>query len=225
MKYILLTTIFAAACAAGPLAEVRDLTGTPENTLTYVDITPAELEPQNANLTDLVARDTLPNTSCPAGQTYDRSVCFKSNIIRSFCVANPRSNREKITDTPCRANEICVQRRLVSSGKSYAKCIPVVDLVLWKTSPDGNKEGCTTTTVKSGGNHHVGTIVYDVNKNPIQVDKIRYLGEPGDVDEGIGGSTPFFSSNLFSFAGGHYLKTCVFAGGFGNLNAYSWAWV
>ncbi|KAF4781160.1 hypothetical protein HER10_EVM0008116 [Colletotrichum scovillei] len=203
MKYILLTTVFAAACAAGPLAEVRDLTGTPENTLTYVDITPADLEPQNANLTDIVARDTLPNTSCPAGQTYDRS----------------------ITDTPCGANEICVQRRLVSNGKSYAKCIPVVDLVLWKTSPDGNKEGCTTTTVKGGGNHHVGTIVYDVNKNPIQVDKIRYLGEPGEVDEGIGGSTPFFSSNLFSFAGGHYLKTCVFAGGFGNLNAYSSAWV
>lgn len=74
MKYILLTTVFAAACAAGPLAEVRDLTGTPENTLTYVDITPADLEPQNANLTDIVARDTLPNTSCPAGQTYDRSV-------------------------------------------------------------------------------------------------------------------------------------------------------
>ncbi|KAG7065108.1 secreted in xylem 6 [Colletotrichum scovillei] len=215
MKYILLTTVFAAACAAGPLAEVRDLTGTPENTLTYVDITPADLEPQNANLTDIIRSPT------PAAR-LDRLMIARSD---SFCVANPRSNREKITDTPCGANEICVQRRLVSNGKSYAKCIPVVDLVLWKTSPDGNKEGCTTTTVKGGGNHHVGTIVYDVNKNPIQVDKIRYLGEPGEVDEGIGGSTPFFSSNLFSFAGGHYLKTCVFAGGFGNLNAYSSAWV
>ncbi|KAL0930704.1 uncharacterized protein CTRU02_214779 [Colletotrichum truncatum] len=225
MKLVLLTTIFAAGCLAGPLAQKTDSGDgvSPQNTISYIDIAPAEFEPANVNLTTLASRDTLPAQGCPAGQTYDRSVCFKSNIIRSFCVANPRSNREKITDTPCGYHEVCVQRTL-STGKSYAKCIPIVDLVSWKTSPAGNQEGCTTATVKSGGVHHLGTIVYDRNSNPIQVDKISYLGEPGNIDEGIGGAVSAFSSNLFSFAGGRYIKACIFSGGFGNLNAYTWSW-
>ncbi|OHW98556.1 secreted in xylem 6-like protein [Colletotrichum incanum] len=224
MKLVLIATIFAASCKAGLIAQAEEADETlPKFTINHVDVAPADFEPLNANLTDLASRDTLPVSNCPAGQTYDRSVCYKSNIIRSFCIANPRSNREKITDTPCAAHEVCVQR-LLSTGKSYAKCIPIVDLVSWKTSPAGDKEGCTSTTVSTGGTHHLGTIVYDRNSNPIQVDKIRYLGEPGNVDEGIGGSVSSFSSNLFSFTGGRYIKACIFSGGFGNLNAYTWSW-
>ncbi|KAJ4127371.1 hypothetical protein NW765_017323 [Fusarium oxysporum] len=183
MKFALIASIFAAGCVAGPLAEAQAESAEHINEITYVDIAPAELKPKN---TSLVSRDTLPVTTCPAGQTYDRSICFKSNRIRSFCVANPRRNREQITDTPCKPQEVCVQRNL-SNGKPYAKCIPVHNLVSWKTSSDG-REGCTTSTVTPSGYYSLGTIVYDVNKDPIQVDRIEYLGEPGNRDEGIGGA-------------------------------------
>ncbi|KAI3572692.1 secreted in xylem 6-like protein [Fusarium oxysporum f. sp. albedinis] len=219
MKFALIASIFIAGCVASPLVEAQAESAEHINEIKYVDIAPAELEPKNANL---VSRDTLPVTSCPAGQTYDRSVCFKSDRIRSFCVANPRQNREQITDTPCKPQEVCVQRNL-STGKSYAKCIPIHNLVSWKTSPDGG-EGCTTSKVTPSGYYSLGTILYDVNKNPIQVNKIKYLGEPGDKDEGIGGSTSSFSSSIFNFVSGQYMKTCVTSGGSGNLNAYTWSW-
>nr|QNA42577.1 secreted in xylem 6 [Fusarium oxysporum f. sp. pisi] len=224
MKLALIASILAAGCIAGPFAQTEtESADMPEHTINYIDIAPKEFEPLKANLSSLVSRDTLPVSTCPAGQTYDRSVCYKANTIRSFCVANPRSNREKITDTPCKPQEICVQRRL-NNGKSFAKCIPIVNLVEWKTSPDGNKEGCTTTSANPAGYHHLGTIVYDVNKNPIEVDKISYFGEPGNVNEGIGGSTSYFSSDLFQFSKSRFMKTCIFSGGYGNLNAYTWSW-
>nr|QNA42579.1 secreted in xylem 6 [Fusarium oxysporum f. sp. pisi]QNA42580.1 secreted in xylem 6 [Fusarium oxysporum f. sp. pisi] len=224
MKLALIASILAAGCIAGPLAQTEtESADMPEHTINYIDIAPKEFEPLKANLSSLVSRDTLPVSTCPAGQTYDRSVCYKANTIRSFCVANPRSNREKITDTPCKPQEICVQRRL-NSGKSFAKCIPIVNLVEWKTSPVGNKEGCTTTSANPAGNHHLGTIVYDVNKNPIEVDKISYFGEPGNVNEGIGGSTSYFSSDLFHFSKSRFMKICIFSGGYGNLDAYTWLW-
>lgn len=207
MKLVLIAIIFTASCKAGPLSQIKE-SNEPwaKFTTSHVDIAPAEFQPLNATSTTLVSRDTVPDTSCPAGQTYDRSVCYKTNIIRSFCIANPRNNREKITDRPCAANEVCVQR-ILSTGKSYAKCISLVNLISWKTSPDGSKEGCTSNTVEDGTNHHFGSIVYDVNKNPIKVLQIKYLGEPGDVNEGIGQQTPFFSSNLFSFASDRFLKS------------------
>ncbi|TDZ35849.1 hypothetical protein C8035_v008514 [Colletotrichum spinosum] len=221
MKFLTVVAILAASCAAAPLSEV-DGSGNsiPTVELSPVDAPPAELEPLNANLTSLVARDTGPDKTCPAGQTYDRSVCYKYNTIRRFCVANPRSNREDIKDTPCRSDEICVQRNL-SNGKSFAQCIELVKLIRWKTGA-GNAEGCTSVSVKSGGYHSIGTILYDTNSNPIQVDKIRYLGEPGDVNEGIGGGSSYFNSDFYNFGGGHSMKACVFTGGYGNLNAFSW---
>jgi hypothetical protein len=206
MRLVLIATIFIASCIAGPLAQIEEVEQEwPTYTVGPVDIAPEEFEPLNANLTTLVSRDTLPNTSCPPGQTYDRSVCIRASRIRSFCVANPRSNREQITDRDCASDEICVQRNL-RSGKPYAKCLPVRQLVEWKTSPDGNKEGCSNINAHPDGVHHMGTIIYDANKNPIQVDKIRYFGEPGNKDEGIGGAISSFSSDLFTFNAAHYLK-------------------
>ncbi|EXL90096.1 hypothetical protein NOF04DRAFT_3413 [Fusarium oxysporum II5] len=208
MKVALVISIFIASCIASPLDPAKTPTSPPgaEHTLNYVDITPTGPEFGNVNGSSaLISRDTLPHTACPAGQTYDRSVCYNSHTIRSFCVANPRSNREQITDTPCNSGEVCVQRRL-SSGKSYAKCLPVRDLVSWRTDPDGDKEGCTTVEANPIGYHSLATMIYDINNNPIQVDKIRYLGEPGDANEGIGGSVSNFSSDRFRFTGSNYMK-------------------
>ncbi|TVY75160.1 hypothetical protein Focb16_v005489 [Fusarium oxysporum f. sp. cubense] len=226
MKVALVISIFIASCIASPLDPAKTPTSPPgaEHTLNYVDITPTGPEFGNVDGSSaLISRDTLPNTVCPAGQTYDRSVCYNSHRIRSFCVANPRSNREQITDTPCNSGEVCVQRNL-SNGKPYAKCIDTHQLVSWKTSPDGGKSGCTTVQASPIGSYKLGTIVYDVNKNPIQVSKINYLGEPGDADDGIGGSVSSFSSDLFRFTGSNYMKVCIFSGGYGNLNAYTWLW-
>nr|ADO60273.1 SIX6 [Fusarium oxysporum f. sp. vasinfectum] len=206
MKLALIASILAAGCVAGPLAQTEsESADVAEHTINYIDIAPEEFEPPKANLSSLVSRDTLPPT-CPRYTTYDESICITAGVVRSSCVFTADPGVRRGVNANCNKNEICVERNL-SNGKRYAKCIPIAHLVEWKTSADGNKEGCTTTSVNPAGNHHLGTIVYDVNKNPIQVDKISYFGEPGNVDEGIGGSTSYFSSNLFHFSKSRYMKS------------------
>nr|QID05168.1 secreted in xylem 6 [Fusarium oxysporum f. sp. sesami] len=225
MKVALVISIFIASCIASPLDPAKTPTSPPgaEHTLHYVDEGPTgpPFFPVDNSLT-LVSRDTLPPT-CPTGTTYDSSTCFNASFIRGLCVSNRPGGPGVRTGVNCNKNEICVQRNL-SNGKPYAKCIDIHQLVSWKTSPDGGKSGCTTVEASPIGSYKLGTIVYDVNKHPIQVSKINYLGEPGDADDGIGGSVSSFSSGLFRFTGSNYMKVCIFSGGAGNLNAYTWLW-
>ncbi|CZT08940.1 uncharacterized protein RAG0_13866 [Rhynchosporium agropyri] len=160
---------------------------------------------------------------CPYPQTYDRSICYKSYVIRSFCQGASRQNREKITDTPCAANEVCVQR-LTGNKKPYASCIPIVDLVSWRTGPAPFEQGCTNIDVAAGGSHYVGTILYDVNDNQIEVSNINYHGEPGDTPEGTASQISILTSLLFLSNLRTYMQVCITSGGYTNLKAYTWAY-
>ncbi|KAF1363028.1 secreted in xylem 6-like protein [Lizonia empirigonia] len=204
MKFVFVALIFAAGCAASPITQAESDSAV--HTLSYIDRAPPELEPLNANISSLASRDTYPSLSCPAGQTHDRSVCYNSQTIRSFCVANPRQDREQKTDTPCNSGEVCVQRNL-STGKSYATCIPITKLVSWRTGPNGQKEGCTSNLeLHPPGWSSMASIVYDINHYPMQVDTLKYVGEPGDRYEGTFHDVAYASSDRFNFVEGSYMK-------------------
>ncbi|KAM5526902.1 hypothetical protein FOXYSP1_20735 [Fusarium oxysporum f. sp. phaseoli] len=226
MKVALVISIFIASCIASPLDPAKTPTSPPgaEHTLHYVDEGPTGPSFPVDNSSTLVSRDTLPPT-CPTGTTYQESICLSSGTVHTFCLSDLPGHQGVRTgvNAECKKDEICVERTL-SNRKRYAKCIAVHQLVSWKTSPDGDKSGCTSVGANNIGSYKLGTIVYDVNKHPIQVDKINYLGEPGDADEGIGGSVSHFSSDLFRFTKSTYMKVCIFSGGAGNLNAYTWLW-
>ncbi|OLN97279.1 hypothetical protein CCHL11_10407 [Colletotrichum chlorophyti] len=223
MKLYLFTAILPASCVAIPPSQVED---SPTNlALTHVDVAPAQVEPLNTSFATLSPKEDSGNPPCPPGQTFQRSICFTAQIVRRFCFKQPRDPANEDTATiHCYADEVCVERTL-STGQSFAECHKVFDLIRWKTDPVGIKRGCTDVAVKQGKYHHVGTIVYDANSNPIQVGNIHYIGEPGDKELGSPTKATYhFDSELWNFDNGAYVRTCIITAGYGNLNAFTWIW-
>ncbi|KAF1361332.1 hypothetical protein EJ07DRAFT_111724 [Lizonia empirigonia] len=206
MKLVFVALIFAAGCAAGPIAQAESESAV--LTLNYVDTAPPEVEPLKANLSSLVSRDTLPNLACPAGLNWNRSICLNSGKLRSFC------NGGQFTDTSCNSGELCVQRDVIT-GKPYAKCMSIAHLTSWNTGPDWNKISCTSLQLSSASLKpsspryaSMATMVYDKNGNPIQVDIIKFIGEPGEVYEGTFSTVSYASSSKqFEFGPGAYMKS------------------
>ncbi|KAK0123698.1 hypothetical protein ONS95_008708 [Cadophora gregata] len=177
-------------------------------------------EPHNTSLAIIGARDARTNPPCPAGQTWDRSICWNSGVVRRWCRTASNAPGDGANGY-CEADEVCVQRNL-SNGKTFADCILLVNLIKWRSGPDGYNEGCTSVISKRGKTHSLGTMAYDTNSKPIQVGKIRFLGEPGDLDEGIYGAVSYAASDWFNFDGGRSMKTCVMTMGATNLHLFSW---
>ncbi|KAL0934911.1 secreted in xylem 6 [Colletotrichum truncatum] len=199
---LIIAAVLPASCIAIPLSQVED--STTKFSLSNVDVTPAQPEPLNTSFATIRPRDARSNPPCPPGQTFDRSICFTSDIVSRFCNGPPGQAGER-REIYCFSDEVCVQRRL-SDGRTFAECHPIATLIRWKSDPNGNKEGCTSISEKKGRFHNVGTIVYDINKHPIQVGKITYLREPGNIDKGIRGSTSFFDSDVWNFANNQFMR-------------------
>ncbi|TEA09958.1 hypothetical protein C8034_v011409 [Colletotrichum sidae] len=219
----LIAAAVPAICVVIPPSQAEDSTA--KLSRSNVDVIPAQLERRNSSSAMTGAQEAFTRIPpCPAGQTFQRSICFSYQIVRRFCITNPRNPAIEDTQTVhCQSDEVCVERNL-SDGRSYAECHPLATLVRWKTDPVGQKRGCTDVSNKLGRYHNVGTIVYDSNSNPIQVGKIAFTGEPGDKDLGYGGSTSYASSQLWNFDAGHFVQVCIISAGAGNLNAFSWLW-
>lgn len=211
MKLSLLVVVLPASCIVTPLFQVNN-----SATKFSIDVAPVELdvapvgrEPLNTRLANIGPRvigprDARTNPPCPAGQTFSSSICFTYSIISRFCntaAGGPGERREIF----CHADEVCVQR-VLSNGRNYADCLPLVSVIKWRSGPSSSEQGCTDVSSKRGKTHSLGTIAYDTNSHPIQVDKILYLGEPGDVNKGIGGSTSFFTSEPWNFDGGKHMQ-------------------
>nr|CCF70916.1 EC36-2 protein [Colletotrichum higginsianum] len=209
--FSLLVLILPVSCVVIPLSQVED-----SATKLLLDVAPVELdvalavhEPLNTTSLAIIGpRDARTNPPCPPGQVFDRSICYTSGIISRYCNTVPQSPNGDRKEVFCANNEVCVQR-LLSNGKPFADCQLISSLIQWRTDPIGSKEGCTTASSKRGKTHAMGTIVYDINEHPIQVGKIKYFGEPGDVPKGTSGTTNNFASESWDFDNG-------------NLNAFSW---
>ncbi|TDZ36442.1 hypothetical protein CTRI78_v011322 [Colletotrichum trifolii] len=242
--FAFLVAILPVSCSVIPLSQVEDPT-----TELSLDVAPVELDdtpavgrPLNTSLVtigprNLVRRVVLP--PCPAGQTFDRSICYTSHVISRYCKTNPPSANGERKEAYCADDEVCVQRNL-ANGLPFADCFKIRDLVQWRTDPDANKEGCTRVGSRGQnlGARRVGTIVYDVNQKPIQVRTIRFTGEPGDRDSGIGATTSYALSSSWVFDATQFMVgkykvfsililtdqsiVCIASGGYTNLKAYTW---
>lgn len=126
MRFVLVASIFAAGCVAGPIAQAGSESPPPVGTLNYIDSAPPELEPLKAKSLSLVSRETLPEQICPAGETYAFSECLDSQNLRSFCSVPLDRGGEVVYrhDSRCNSNEVCVQSEL-SSRSTYAQCLPI----------------------------------------------------------------------------------------------------
>ena len=118
-------------------------------------------------------------SNCPQGTKYRSSICLRDDMALVRC-AIPGAGRLSTVYLQCPAGTVCIQRG--PSLMRRARCSAIIDLVLWYTPPDPNKEGIIPVHSKDNGT--VSTVTnnyYNSDGRAIAVFDSLFTGQPGDI--------------------------------------------
>lgn len=155
---------------------------------------------------------------CSAGRTYTQSECFKANILKVSC----RDGNGRVWPqwVRCEKTEICIQNSL---QPPYARCKPIVDLVLWYTAPSGGstKSEKYVHSTNKASRTRMGNMYYDTNLNAIKLFKTEFFHEPGSQAIGMVEDANRAYSDIVNWATTDNIKVDIETGGAGGISVYS----
>ncbi|KAG4428187.1 hypothetical protein IFR05_016331 [Cadophora sp. M221] len=168
---------------------------------------------------EIKRRDTTGTYNiCAAGRTYTQSECFKGNILKVSC--RDINGRVWPSYVRCESTEICIQNSL---DPPYARCKPIVDLVVWKTAPSGGntKSEKYVHSVNKKSKTRMGNMYFDNNNNAIKLSQTDFFHEPGSGSIGSVYDANRAYSNIVDWATTDNIKIDIETGGAGSISVYS----
>ncbi|KAL5320310.1 hypothetical protein ACEPPN_011111 [Leptodophora sp. 'Broadleaf-Isolate-01'] len=155
---------------------------------------------------------------CAEGETYTQSECYKGNILKVSC--RDINGRVWPSYVRCQSNEICIQNSLTPP---YARCKPIVDLVLWYTSPAGGytKSERYVHSTNKNSKTRMGNMYFDNNMNAIKLSHTEFFHEPGSGAIGAVNDANRANSNIVDWATTDNIKIDIETGGAGSISVYS----